>query len=1226
MNPKNFNGPSMSFVRTTQMRSLRLRSLAPGLALALFVFSSAPSYADDTEIFMVQPATNTQPNILLVLDTSGSMNETADESPLPYDPTKSYDNSGTNCDNTKVYYYSSTSPPSGAPTRCDASGVASFPLSDLKCKGALTAMKFGAADAGAGFYSDNFIRWGGSGSSRSWYNVLNPSSNPSTVECFGDKGIHGVDDASAAKWPQSGTASNTTGRFTSTETNMFWSNTNKGVTKTLYSPNYIRYMRNGAVAKQTRMEIVRAAAASFVNSLPNVNVGVMRYSTNEATYVNQDSAAAGGMVVSAISPLDAKRAALIADLTDTSGKHLFLPHGWTPMSETLFEAWRYYSGGEVLYGKNDSYNQAWKKTGSGICTRVDSAAGSTGTCRSSSDMKNFPSVAESRNGNRYVSPATEACQENYVVFLTDGLPTRDTQANALIKALPEFNTVVEAGCESNGDGGCLGALAEYMWEKGVPAGGKVKTFFIGFGSDFDGNLEGAFEYLDRAANRGGGSAYQANDFSSLTAVFNSIIGSILQTSTTFTTPTVAVNAFNRTQTLNDLFVSVFQPNTTVHWPGNLKKYRVVEGVIQDSKSTSAIDPNTGFFAEGSQSFWSQSPDGARVADGGAAHKIPAPGDRKLLTYMGPNKPSSPVTLSGTNHQIATTNTSLTDTVLQLGAGDPTRENLIAWARGLDIKDENGDTLNTDTRAVMGDPIHSPPAVVIYGGDPDNKDLNDAVVYLTTNDGYLHAVDADTGVELWAFVPQEFLGHLRELYADTPVNAKQYTLDGEIRVLKYDINGDGVVDPSSGDRVILYFGTGRGGSRYYAIDVSTKTTPKFLWSLGASDLIGLGQAWSTPAIARVSVSGKKQNTQKLSLIFGGGYDPAQDAAAEFRTGDNVGNKIFMVDAVNGDLLWSAGPSAASLNLPRMTHSIPGGIAVLDMDSDGFADRLYAGDMAGQVWRFDITNGNPAETLVAGGAIASLGAKELPSTASAQLKTQENRRFYSRPDVAALQRPGQPPILNIAIGSGFRGSPLNTATQDRFYSIRDLQGFAKLTQAQYDEKAKPDNIVEDADLLDITNDLTPSISPDSPGWKLLLNRPSWAGEKSLSASSTFDNKIFFTTYIPPTSSEVDENTCSRKSTGSNRAYVVNALTGAPVRRDGETPGSADDRYQELAQGGIAPEISFLFPGSDESDPDGEGDPEAPPPGDPVVCLSGVEVLNVCTNFNSRIKTYWRESSAN
>ena len=93
MNPKNFNGPSMSFVRTTQMRSLRLRSLAPGLALALFVFSSAPSYADDTEIFMVQPATNTQPNILLVLDTSGSMNETADESPLPYDPTKSYDNS-----------------------------------------------------------------------------------------------------------------------------------------------------------------------------------------------------------------------------------------------------------------------------------------------------------------------------------------------------------------------------------------------------------------------------------------------------------------------------------------------------------------------------------------------------------------------------------------------------------------------------------------------------------------------------------------------------------------------------------------------------------------------------------------------------------------------------------------------------------------------------------------------------------------------------------------------------------------------------------------------------------------------------------------------------------------------------------------------------------------------------------------------------------------------------
>jgi hypothetical protein len=62
------------------------------------------------------------------------------------------------------------------------------------------------------------------------------------------------------------------------------------------------------------------------------------------------------------------------------------------------------------------------------------------------------------------------------------------------------------------------------------------------------------------------------------------------------------------------------------------------------------------------------------------------------------------------------------------------------------------------------------------------------------------------------------------------------------------------------------------------------------------------------------------------------------------------------------------------------------------------------------------------------------------------------------------------------------------------------------------------------------------------------------------------------------------------------------------DGDDELDADDRYDDLAQGGIAPEVSFLFPEENR-----------------VVCLSGVEVLSVCTNFNSRIKTYWRESTA-
>ena len=96
-------------------------------------------------------------------------------------------------------------------------------------------------------------------------------------------------------------------------------------------------------------------------------------------------------------------------------------------------------------------------------------------------------------------------------------------------------------------------------------------------------------------------------------------------------------------------------------------------------------------------------------------------------------------------------------------------------------------------------------------------------------------------------------------------------------MKYDINGDGVVDPSAGDRVLLYFTTGRnsGLSRYYALDVTDKASPQFLWSIDSTQLPGLGQAWSSPTVARVTVAGATQNGQHLVLIFGGGYDPVED---------------------------------------------------------------------------------------------------------------------------------------------------------------------------------------------------------------------------------------------------------------------------------------------------------------------------------------------------------------
>jgi type IV pilus assembly protein PilY1 len=192
---------------------------------------------------------------------------------------------------------------------------------------------------------------------------------------------------------------------------------------------------------------------------------------------------------------------------------------------------------------------------------------------------------------------------------------------------------------------------------------------------------------------------------------------------------------------------------------------------------------------------------------------------------------------------------------------------------------------------------------------------------------------------------------------------------------------------------------------------------------------------------------------------------------------------MVDAKSGALLWSAGGPGSTpapdllfdASGKEMNNSIPGRVTVIDTNSDGFADRIYAADMGGRIWRFDITNGNDRTSLVAGGIIAKLGAGGISPAPAAT----ENRRFYNAPDVALVQLRGFDPFYNIAIGSGYRGHPLDKTTHERFYSIRDKNPFASLTQTQYN--AITPVLDTSTNLIDITTDpSTIGVAPDKDGW--------------------------------------------------------------------------------------------------------------------------------------------------
>ncbi len=1150
------------------LRKDRSLSLVSSLVITVATLAGgAPASADDTEIFIGQTDTGVKPNILFVLDTSGSMGTEVITELAPYDPSVTYTGS---CDPSRVYWVRNTGNPV-FPPECTTDNW--FNYSRMECQAGVDSF------ATAGFYSA--IRAGQYNPTLRRWEQIRIVDKDRDVECRADAGIHGnglplllwaVDGLLPAPLPPTPWTALPALAIT-------WEANQTNRDYYFYSANYLNWWNeSGDVLQPTRLEVVQGVATDLLGSLSGVNVGLMRYSNN-ATGGCDDPSAEGGMVTFAMADIDAgtNRDDMIATINSYNAA------GCTPLSETLYEATQYYRGSSVHYG---------------IDSRISPAPGD--------EFPSVPASLQAADPSSYESPMDFSCQGNFIVYLTDGLPTADTSADDEIIALPGFSSTVASDCDGTGNGRCLDDLAEYLSETDlqpdVTGQQNVISYWIGFGPEVSGS-----ELLQTTADRSGGEYYTADNTVGLTAVLTAIVNQILQHNTTFTAPSVSVNAFNRAQTLSDLYLSVFRPEAAYRWPGNVKKYAVVDGEIVDADGEPAVDPSTGFFTTTARSYWSTSTDGADVELGGAASQQPAdPATRNVYTNIDPDTSD----LTALSNRLVVTNLVISDAVLGVGTPElPTREDLIEWIRGRDVQDEDTDLDVDEARLDLGDPLHAEPAVVTYGGTESSPDVNDSVVYLPTNDGTLHAIDSETGDELWAFMPQDLLDRILPLYLNTALDSKAYGLDSGVRTLKYDVDQNGIVEPSDGDRVFLYFGQRRGGSNYFAIDVTDRDQPEHLWTIETLQLPGLSQTWSSPIITRVDIDGASQNSQKLVLVFAGGYDDTQDNY-DYKT-DSVGNAIYMVDAVTGELLWRASQTGADLDLDDMQHSIPSNVSVIDFDDDTFADRMYVGDMGGLVWRFDIFNGNDASSLVTGGVIADLGAYS-----SSEPEADESRRLYNAPDVALMKRPGLSSFYNIALGSGYRGHPLDVGTEDRFYAIRDYQPFTKFTQAEYDALTP----ITDDELADITDDVTPTLADDVPGWRLELRLPDgWVGEKVLAESVTFDNSIFFPTYIPNNALTAD--TCG-PAAGSNRVYVISAFDGSPViEQDGvisdpenENELTLEDRYTELEQSGIAPEIVMLFPGGGM---DGQ---------DPVVCLSGAEVLGACTTFTSRLKTFWQESGTN
>jgi type IV pilus assembly protein PilY1 len=354
--------------------------------------------------------------------------------------------------------------------------------------------------------------------------------------------------------------------------------------------------------------------------------------------------------------------------------------------------------------------------------------------------------------------------------------------------------------------------------------------------------------------------------------------------------------------------------------------------------------------------------------------VQAPAARTLLTWD---------SVGGTALALQWTSlTTAQQTVLN--STDSAGANRLKWLRG----DRTVEQLQTPTpgtlrarTAVLGDIVNSSPTWVgapvtganpdvfsdsLYGSSvspPENgtsaqtysafvsaKATRLNVVYVGSNDGFLHGFEAganktdgtydgtkNDGNEVLGFMPSAVLSSAATVSLTSPGYVHNYFVDAT---------------PTAGDlfynnawHTWLVGGVGTGGSEIYALDITDPTNFKEStassvvkgdWTNASTGLSNLGQTVGSPIITRM-------HNGQWAIIFGNGLG----------SGKSAGVYIGLVDSSTGAITFqfldTGVGDATAANANGIAY-----VASADLDGDRIADYLYAGDLQGNVWRFDVTS--------------------------------------------------------------------------------------------------------------------------------------------------------------------------------------------------------------------------------------------------------------------------------
>jgi len=301
-------------------------------------------------------------------------------------------------------------------------------------------------------------------------------------------------------------------------------------------------------------------------------------------------------------------------------------------------------------------------------------------------------------------------------------------------------------------------------------------------------------------------------------------------------------------------------------------------------------------------------------------------------------------------------------------------NIVNWLRGQQ-QYANDTVMRAYTKTattpslpiVLGDIASSKPA---YQRDPRKSytitgysdfkakyALRAPAVFVGANDGMLHAFDATSGAEMWAYAPRITMGKLYLQASTTYGTNHQYTVDGSPEVADVQIGGVW--------KSVLVAGLNGGGRGYYALDVTDPANPQALWETCADGAVctgvnnepELGLTFGNPQIG----TWKNANGDtKWVAVVTSGYNniPGTDKVGTTAKDGGTGNGWLMIlDIATGQVLLKT-PTGDPVAMAAQLAVTPSGLARItaisaNPSADPAITYVYGGDNQGQMWRFDLT---------------------------------------------------------------------------------------------------------------------------------------------------------------------------------------------------------------------------------------------------------------------------------